>query len=381
MKDETWNHLLKHTLAPTEAPPARLNESILTHIQHASPNRLPRWRTWPAAILAAMMFLLISTTALAVSHLLSSGEVAEEAGRHSLAEAFNSKGSIPVNEAAVSGGYRFTLMGLVSGSNLEEVQDSDGKLNKDRTYAILSIERQDGKPMPGPQEEDYNKQAFFVSPYVKGQKPWFVNAATLGGGYHEFAKDGVLYRLIECDSLEMFADRGLYLGINSGTFYNAEAFRFNEATGEITPAADFNGAALLFTLPLDPAKSDHAQAEAYLKAILSPEDRPAEQSPALEEPDYMGRLKAQVAEGEIIPGSVQVVVRDEKGWINYSYDDWDYSCPESELFDEGETGQSTNITVSGDNTGLYLALVFTKDDSGTITGKTVKLKEKPLWLE
>lgn len=377
MKDETWNHLLKHTLAPIEAPPAGLNEKILTHIQQTSHNRLPRWRTWPAAMLAAIMFLLISTTAVAVSHLLSSGEVAEEAGRHSLAEAFKGKGSISVNETAVSGGYRFTLMGLVSGSNLEEVQDTE--LNKDRTYAVISIEQQDGKPMPGPQEEASNKQSFFVSPYVKGQKPWLVNAATLGGGYHEFAKDGVLYRLIECDNLEMFADRGLYLGINSGTFYNSEAFRFNEATGEIAPAADYNGAALLFTLPLDPVKADPAQAEAYLKDILSPEDKPAEQPPVLEQPDYMGRLKAQVAGGEIIPDSVQVVVRNEKGWVSYSYDGWDYSCPESELFAEGETGQSSNITVSGDNNGVYLALVFTKDDSGMITGKIVKLKEKPLW--
>ncbi|MNC11612.1 hypothetical protein D3C75_593130 [compost metagenome] len=379
MKDETWTLLLKHALAPTEVPPSELNEKILSAIQNTNQLRIPRWKRWPAAMLAAIIFLLISTTALAVSQLLSSGQVAEEAGRHSLAEAFESKGSIPVNESAVSGGYRFTLLGLVSGTNLEEIKETDGKLNTERTYAVVSIERQDGNPMPGPQEEDYKKISFFVSPYVKGQKPWLVNAASLGGGYNEFVMDGILYRLIECDGLEMFADRGVYLGISTGTFYSSEAFRFNEETGEIYPAPDYSGASILFPLPLDPAKADHTQAEAYLQAILPPAVKPSEQPRATEHPDYIGRLKAQVAEGETIPDSVKTAVRDSKGWISYSYDGWDFNAPESELFAEGQTGMSDSITFSGDKDGLYIALVFTKDDSGTITGKVVKLKERPLW--
>lgn len=382
MKDETWNHLLKHALAPTEEPSAELNGRLMARMREPDMQQPPRRRKWPAALLAAMVTLLLSTTALAVSQLLSSGQVAEEAGRHALAKAFESRRSIKVNQSAVSGGYRFTLQGLVSGRDLEEVEEAAGTLRQDRTYAAVSIERQDGQPMPGNQDEQYGKIPFFVSPYVKGEKPWQVNIATLGGGYSEFVKDGIMYRLIECDGLEMFADKGVYIGISTSPFFDSEAFRYDEMSGEISAKADYRGAAVLFPLPLDAAKADHAQADAYLQKILQPEDTPAKpgESHSGEQPDYLQNLKNLIADGETISGSVKAVTLDEKGWVSYSYDGWDYNAPVSELFAEGQSGQSDSLSFSGKD-GEYMALVFTKDDSGTITGRIVKLKEKPAWPE
>ena len=90
---------------------------------------------------------------------------------------------------------------------------------------------------------------------------------TIGKG--EFVVDGVMYRVIECDGLEMFADRGLYLGISTGGFGDFfKAFNYNEETGEISPKADYKGANALFNLPLDVTKADHEKAEKYLKELL-----------------------------------------------------------------------------------------------------------------
>lgn len=55
------------------------------------------------------------------------------------------------------------------------------------------------------------KGTIFISPYIKGENPALVNAFTLNGSYCETVQDGILYRILECDTIEMFADRGVYL--------------------------------------------------------------------------------------------------------------------------------------------------------------------------
>lgn len=78
-----------------------------------------------------------------------------------------------------------------------------------------------------------------------------------------------MYRLIECDGVKMFADRGGYLAISSGSpFYNSEAFTYEDSTGEIRPNNDYDGAAVLFDLPLDTSKADPVRAEVYLQQLL-----------------------------------------------------------------------------------------------------------------
>ncbi|HEX2926510.1 MAG TPA: hypothetical protein VHP38_09690 [Ruminiclostridium sp.] len=37
-----------------------------------------------------------------------------------------------------------------------------------------------------------------------------------------------MYRLIECDSIEMFADRGVYLCVSTSTLYDNMAFNYDK---------------------------------------------------------------------------------------------------------------------------------------------------------
>jgi hypothetical protein len=79
----------------------------------------------------------------------------------------------------------------------------------------------------------------------------------MGGGYADVVADGVLYRIIECDNVEMFADRELYLAVCSGSpMYNGDAFILDEQTNEITANPNFDGASAVFDLPLDKKRAD-----------------------------------------------------------------------------------------------------------------------------
>ena len=79
--------------------------------------------------------------------------------------------------------------------------------------------------------------------------------------------DGVMYRVLECDEITMFADRGVYLGVNDGPFYNAEAFVVNVPTGELSANPDYIGASAVFDLPLDKALANPEKAKQYLETI------------------------------------------------------------------------------------------------------------------
>lgn len=76
--------------------------------------------------------------------------------------------------------------------------------------------------MPATSEPEYGQDPFFVSPLIKGLKPWQVNITTMNGGYSEAVIDGIMYRLIECDGVEMFADRGVYLAVSNGSSFSAK---------------------------------------------------------------------------------------------------------------------------------------------------------------
>ncbi len=77
-----------------------------------------------------------------------------------------------------------------------------------------------------------------------------------------------MYRIIECDSLEMFADRGLTLIVSSTDFYSNEAFDYNEAAGTVSPNPDFDGVNLIFDLPLDTANADYENVVHRADAVL-----------------------------------------------------------------------------------------------------------------
>lgn len=220
------------------------------------------------AIAIAVVLVLMATTALAAGIFLKPSEVSEIFGDQALSAAFDSESAVKINESVTSGDYIFTLLGIVTGDNISDLPHfSSAGVNSDRTYAVLAIQKADGTPMPDTSDDAYGEVSFFATPLVKGLEPWIVNAASLHGNYGDTVVDGIMYRLVECDNVAMFADRGLYFAVCTEWFINNSTFSFDETTGEISVNPDYNGASAVFDLPIDESLADPELAEQYLASM------------------------------------------------------------------------------------------------------------------
>ena len=148
---------------------------------------------------------------------------------------------------------------------------------------MTAIEYADGTPMPDTSEDAYADLSFFVSPLIKGYDPDWYNMASMNGAYTEFTENGVLYRLTECDNVEIFADHEIYLCVCDGSFYNRQAYRYDEASGEISRNESYDGLNILFSLPIDPAKADPKAAAAYKSSLQKSENQAAGNKTAFQE--------------------------------------------------------------------------------------------------
>lgn len=236
-------------------------------------------RRIPAAVLAACLVLVFgSVTAVAAYRYLSPSQMAQRTQDTKLAQAFSGENAILINETQEYAGFRVTLLGIVAGKDLSSfvTQEDDGSIRDDCLYAAVAIEHSDGTPMPDTSDDAYGEECFFVSPYIKGLDPSRYSIMSMGGGYQDFVQDKVLYRLITMDNIEMFADQGIYLGVSSGTFYDSEAYQFDEAGGEIRRNEAYQGLNALFTVPTDLFHADPEAAAAYLKNLQEEWDTPSE---------------------------------------------------------------------------------------------------------
>lgn len=207
-----------------------------------------------AAIAAVIALLTVS--AYAAVAWLSPAQVAEELGQSLLAEAFESGDALRINEGVETGGYRVTLAGLISGRGLSSWSN---EVDQSRTYAVAALERLDGAPL----EDERAGSNWVLTPLVSGYTPWSVNLWTLDSGVRTFDRDGVLYFLVDTQSLEMFADHTVYLAFYSGGAPSRETFTMG-ANGAIAFAEGYEGPHALFTLPLDAGKADPAAVEEFI---------------------------------------------------------------------------------------------------------------------
>lgn len=272
-EDNSIDVLLKKALSSTHAPDEELNQITKKRIKEKmvlkKTGKKPVFRL---ALTTAMLLVVMSGVALAVWHLLSADEYADHLGYPALADSFKSEGAVQINKSVSSGEYNITLLGIVSGKGLKSFEDIDAE----KSYAVVAIEKP-GSRMPDTSDEDYDEVPFLVSPLVKGLIPWHVNIFSMGGGYTESVIDGVMYRLVECDSsINMFADRGVYLAISSSTFYDNKAFDYDFTSGEITPNPDYDGVNVIFDLPLDKSKADPEKVHRFLEELYGTADYEAE---------------------------------------------------------------------------------------------------------
>ena len=99
---------------------------------------------WRTGFVAAAAAALLIVSAYAAVTLLGPKDVAREAGKETLAAAFESESAIEVNETKTVGDYKVTLMGLVSGEGLNRVENLPNGVTRDKTYAVLAYTRTDG---------------------------------------------------------------------------------------------------------------------------------------------------------------------------------------------------------------------------------------------
>lgn len=216
-------------------------------------------KTRKLAVLTAAAIALLAVSVSAAVLLLSPAQVARRHNQPLLAEAFESGDAIALNETVESGDFEITLMGLVSGENLD-VRNQD--LDRAHTYAVLALRRLDGTPL---ENETFEFTRYTMTPLVAGYAPTAVNNWTLDAFAAGFAEDGAYYYLLDTASIEMFADRTVYMAFYEGMAPSSSIFQLAD-DGSISFAEDFQGVRALFTLPLDPAKADPAAAEAFVES-------------------------------------------------------------------------------------------------------------------
>lgn len=379
--------LLKHALTPTNEPDFWLNHNILNQAKERETMNIKTGKTMrrvPAAALAAAVVLGCgSITAFAAWKYLSPQLVAEQMGESKLADAFSAQDAIFINETQRYGGYDVTLLGIISGKDLSEypVFDDNGTiLDMDKTYSVVAIKNSDGRPMPKTSDEEYADLSFFVSPLIKDYDPAWYNAITMNGGYQEFSENGILYRIAECDNVEMFADHGLYLCVNDGTFYKDSAYQFNEKTGEISRNDSYTGLNALFDLPIDATKADPSAAEAYIKSMKE-ENEQTDTERASASADWLEQLTAENIDtyAQRLEDSVKICKPDRDGYITYGYekdgDSFEGTRAVDGMFAEDQKFVVGGCTGSEDDLTKMLIETFTLNEDGTITYAVYRPKE------
>lgn len=364
------DELLATALTPDVQPERALNEQILRRAKEEAQMKKEMKNSFKmsgkrsgkrmavAAAIAAAVLAVGGGTTYAAWRYLTPQESAVALKDKKLADAFSGEDAIVVNETHTYGDYRTTLIGIVSGKELtDHAMTAGGEVRADRSYWLLAIEHADGTPMPDTGSPEYGKETFLTSPFIQGLEPWKYNIYTFGGGYSEFVQDGVMYRMAECDNLEVFADREVYLCLadeNSAAVIN-KAYNYNETNGKITRNEAYDGCNALFTLPLDRAKADPEKAESYLKSLdQTPEEEQAEMDQELKNLPEAQRKEIEEGEAqtEILRAFVQTLTVDniddlcEKVEGSEAVVDVDWDSDWVEYSTAGEAGSSGGMRMS-----------------------------------
>ena len=273
----------------------------------------------------AICLVICSGTVYAAYHLLSAGEAALKLGDEKLADKFSELSHDVVFQENET--FRAAYLGEVTGKNLSQYAIN---AEEEKTYFVMAIERIDG------QKITYEDNNILVSPFVRGIAPWQFNIFFMSGAYTGQIIDDVLYMIYDCGNLELFADKGVYLGVTDSA-PSVESYQYDPQTGVISSNTEYSGLNLLFELKLDPSKANPQKAEEYLQSLgvtdlegESMEDNPDISSDSaefiisdlkkggyldLENPEEM------IAKSTLIEESVTVLQEDKNGYLEYEYAD------------------------------------------------------------
>lgn len=371
---DKFESLLKFALEAKSEPNESLNECIMR--QARRDQSVIRWNIRKMAAVAALAITVVAVsggTVYAAWKYLNPKEAATEVGDQKLADAFGDRGAAIEHECQTENGYKVTMLGVVSGKNISDnlITDDNGTILEDRSYIVTAFAKEDGTAFE--ESEDNKVGQFYVSPYIKGQDPAKVNIYHMDGVCHSFIKNGIYYRILECNDLEIFADQGVYLGVCDKELDEVNAYRYNKTTGEITVNKDYDGLNMLFEVPMDKSKADESAAQEKIKEwdeFWS--DAKHKPSPVFDEKDSEARKwtpEAIEMKAEIVKNTVKTLKPDADGYIDYSWEALGMSGDGKilEQWDEFETGVVTATGFYYLENGKCVIETCTKNADGTVT--------------
>lgn len=132
--------------------------------------------------------------------------------------------------------------------------------------AIFAIEKKDGTPF---KSEDTDSERFWFSPLFEGEKPddsMLCAMSDLNISAKGMVIDGIKYRIVEVNDLDIFADRKVYLSVFDSNFdiEPSEMYQLDELTGKISRNLNYEGVNCLFEIPLDSQKVNTQKADEWL---------------------------------------------------------------------------------------------------------------------
>lgn len=215
-------------------------------------------KTAKILIVVALIIAISSTTAFAISKLLSAGEVAGHFGESQVAESFDKQDNEV--ESVTDKGYTVSFLGIVKGEKFESEE-----IKSDCSYYVVSVAASDGSPLSLVEGNPLG-----MSVIIEGYPAWKINTWSLNTSASGMEENGVLYYLYNCENLEIFADKTVHLAVYEGFIPNINIITMNQdGTFEFTEG--YEGFKAMFRIPLDPAKADPEAANEILKEFLSEE--------------------------------------------------------------------------------------------------------------
>ena len=384
-KEKKLDKILKTALLLDIEPEEELNRSILEAWKENSSMKKDRKRKVAIAVAACM--ILATGSVLAATKYLKMGEVAEKSGIE-MEHSFSEENVTEINETKEAGEYRFTLLGIASGEAWVQSSLSQQITDLQGMYAAVAIERLDGTSMADTSDEQYAELRFFISPLIAGLKPWQYNIVSMNGGYTDIVEDGILYRLISCDDIALFADRELYLCISDTVFYDTNAYQYDENSGKISRNTEYDGINLLFSLPIDASKADRVAAAAYLERLeQSWTEDSKDEAEGLEEVEkLMSQLEILLADGKYeealtgfaAVGELSVIAPDKDGTYCYEYSD-ETECTVSYFYPANFINGRDYMISYGDSEDGWvkvIILVLTENEDKTVTVQRYEKKNE-----
>ncbi len=383
LTEQELDAVLREALFIEEEPGEALNRKILKRAKETAGMNKKMRKMATAAAAGLLLFTGVSVSVYAGVKYLTPQEVVEDVGtgnKDAVKAAFEGDGAVYVNETKNFDKGTVTFLGIAQGSGVNALT-GETSADNNRSYAVFAFEGfEDG--LAGNELSN-----IFVSPFIKGLAPWQYNAWTIGGdddfganGASEIVRDGVRYQIVECGNVELFADRGVYMGISYQMA--GGAFEMDEETGEIKPQAEYADKAVIFNIPFDPAKADRAAADAVIEAIRKSFEEPSDDSTAgAEEESPFGEWNAKriQEEGKLVKDFT--VNLDGNGNINLPA--WEAEGLSSDAggfisaefaFPDNKPGMSDMMSIYGIDDTTALAETYTLNEDGTVTVGLYKIQ-------